>query len=31
LVKDIAGWGGDVSNLVPPTVLKRLIERTRGS
>jgi pantetheine-phosphate adenylyltransferase len=31
LVKDIAGWGGDVSNLVPATVLKRLIERTRGS
>jgi pantetheine-phosphate adenylyltransferase len=31
LVKDIAGWGGDVSNLVPPTVLKRLIERARGS
>jgi pantetheine-phosphate adenylyltransferase len=31
LVKDIAGWGGDVSNLVPSTVLKRLIERTRGS
>jgi pantetheine-phosphate adenylyltransferase len=30
LVKDIAAWGGDVSNLVPPTVLKRLIERTRG-
>jgi pantetheine-phosphate adenylyltransferase len=31
LVKDIAGWGGDVSHLVPQTVLKRLIERTRGS
>ena len=31
LVKDIAGWGGDVSNLVPATVLKRLIERARGS
>ncbi|HZE48493.1 MAG TPA: pantetheine-phosphate adenylyltransferase [Jatrophihabitantaceae bacterium] len=30
LVKDIAGWGGDVSNLVPPTVLKRLVERARG-
>src|SRR6266704_2030281 len=31
LVKDIAGWGGDVSALVPPTVLKRLIERAKGS
>jgi len=30
LVKDIAGWGGDVSNLVPPTVLKRLVERARA-
>jgi pantetheine-phosphate adenylyltransferase len=30
LVKDVAGWGGDVSALVPPTVLKRLIERARG-
>jgi pantetheine-phosphate adenylyltransferase len=30
LVKDIASWGGDVSNLVPPTVLKRLVERSRG-
>ena len=30
LVKDIAGWGGDVSALVPPTVLKRLAERARG-
>jgi len=30
LVKDIAGWGGDVSSLVPPTVLKRLVERARG-
>ena len=28
LVKEIAKWGGDVSSLVPPTVLKRLIERT---
>jgi pantetheine-phosphate adenylyltransferase len=24
LVKDIARWGGDVSALVPPLVLKRL-------
>ncbi|HEY3631814.1 MAG TPA: pantetheine-phosphate adenylyltransferase [Jatrophihabitantaceae bacterium] len=31
LVKDVAGWGGDVSKLVPPTVLKRLIERANGS
>jgi pantetheine-phosphate adenylyltransferase len=30
LVKDVAGWGGDVSKLVPPTVLKRLIERANG-
>lgn len=30
LVKDIASWGGDVSSLVPPTVLKRLKERARG-
>ncbi|HEY3715559.1 MAG TPA: pantetheine-phosphate adenylyltransferase [Jatrophihabitantaceae bacterium] len=30
LVKDIAGWGGDVSSLVPPTVLKRLVERARA-
>ena len=29
LVKDVAGWGGDVSSLVPPTVLKRLVERSR--
>ena len=28
LVKEIAKWGGDVSSLVPPTVLKRLKERT---
>ncbi len=28
LVKEIAKWGGDVSSLVPPTVLKRLRERT---
>jgi pantetheine-phosphate adenylyltransferase len=27
LVKEIAKWGGDVSALVPPNVLKRLIER----
>ena len=25
LVKEIARWGGDVSALVPPTVLKRLV------
>jgi pantetheine-phosphate adenylyltransferase len=31
LVKDVASWGGDVSKLVPPTVLKRLIERAHGS
>jgi pantetheine-phosphate adenylyltransferase len=31
LVKDVASWGGDVSGLVPPTVLKRLIERAHGS
>jgi pantetheine-phosphate adenylyltransferase len=30
LVKDIASWGGDVSALVPPLVLKRLAERARG-
>ena len=29
LVKEIAKWGGDVRSLVPPTVLKRLKERTR--
>jgi pantetheine-phosphate adenylyltransferase len=28
LVKEIAKWGGDVSSLVPPNVLKRLKERT---
>jgi pantetheine-phosphate adenylyltransferase len=27
LVKEIAKWGGDVSSLVPPNVLKRLKER----
>ncbi|MEP6598203.1 MAG: pantetheine-phosphate adenylyltransferase [Actinomycetota bacterium] len=27
LVKEIAKWGGDVSALVPPLVLKRLTER----
>jgi pantetheine-phosphate adenylyltransferase len=27
LVKEIAKWGGDVSSLVPPNVLKRLIDR----
>jgi pantetheine-phosphate adenylyltransferase len=27
LVKEIAKWGGDVSSLVPPNVLKRLAER----
>jgi pantetheine-phosphate adenylyltransferase len=26
LVKEIARWGGDVSSLVPPTVLRRLAE-----
>jgi pantetheine-phosphate adenylyltransferase len=31
LVKEIAKWGGDVSSLVPPNVLKRLIDRTGGS
>jgi pantetheine-phosphate adenylyltransferase len=30
LVKEIAKWGGDVSSLVPPTVYKRLIERTKS-
>jgi pantetheine-phosphate adenylyltransferase len=29
LVKEIAKWGGDVSSLVPPNVLKRLTERGR--
>jgi pantetheine-phosphate adenylyltransferase len=28
LVKEIAKWGGDVSSLVPPNVLKHLIDRT---
>lgn len=28
LVKEIAKWGGDVSSLVPPNVLKRLTERS---
>jgi pantetheine-phosphate adenylyltransferase len=28
LVKEIAKWGGDVASLVPPNVLKRLLERT---
>ena len=31
LVKEIAKWGGDVSSLVPPNVLKRLIDRAGGS
>ena len=31
LVKEIAKWGGDVSALVPPNVLKRLIDRTNGA
>ena len=31
LVKEIAKWGGDVSSLVPPNVLKRLIDRTTGA
>jgi pantetheine-phosphate adenylyltransferase len=30
LVKEIAKWGGDVSSLVPPNVLKRLIDRSSG-
>ncbi len=29
LVKEIAKWGGDVSSLVPPLVLKRLADRAR--
>jgi pantetheine-phosphate adenylyltransferase len=28
LVREIAKWGGDVSSLVPPSVLKRLQDRT---
>ncbi len=31
LVKEIAKWGGDVSSLVPPNVLKRLQERTAST
>jgi pantetheine-phosphate adenylyltransferase len=31
LVKEIAKWGGDVSSLVPPNVLKRLVERAGTS
>jgi pantetheine-phosphate adenylyltransferase len=31
LVKEIAKWGGDVSSLVPPNVLKRLIDRASGA
>jgi pantetheine-phosphate adenylyltransferase len=31
LVKEIAKWGGDVSSLIPPNVLKRLMERTSGT
>jgi pantetheine-phosphate adenylyltransferase len=31
LVKEIAKWGGDVSSLVPPNVLKRLVDRAGGS
>jgi len=31
LVKEIAKWGGDVSSLIPPNVLKRLQERTRAN
>ena len=30
LVKEIAKWGGDVSALVPPLVLKRLSERAQS-
>jgi pantetheine-phosphate adenylyltransferase len=30
LVKEIARWGGDVTSLVPPNVLKRLIDRSGG-
>jgi pantetheine-phosphate adenylyltransferase len=30
LVKEVATYGGDVSSLVPPTVLKRLTERLQG-
>jgi pantetheine-phosphate adenylyltransferase len=31
LVKEIAKWGGDVSSLVPPNVLKGLIERASAT
>jgi pantetheine-phosphate adenylyltransferase len=31
LVKEIAKWGGDVSSLVPPNVLKRLMERASST
>jgi pantetheine-phosphate adenylyltransferase len=31
LVKEIAKWGGDVTSLVPPNVLKRLIDRAGGN
>lgn len=31
LVKEIAKWGGDVTSLVPPNVLKRLIDRASES
>jgi pantetheine-phosphate adenylyltransferase len=27
LVKEVATWGGDVSRLVPPAVLERLVVR----
>ncbi|GAB2615878.1 pantetheine-phosphate adenylyltransferase [Streptomyces capparidis] len=30
LVKEVAAWGGDVSHLVPPTVLGALTERLRA-
>jgi pantetheine-phosphate adenylyltransferase len=29
LVKEIAGWGGDVSALVPANILDRLHDRSR--
>ncbi|MCE7079927.1 pantetheine-phosphate adenylyltransferase [Streptomyces sp. ST2-7A] len=29
LVKEVATWGGDVSHLVPPTVLEALMEKLR--
>jgi pantetheine-phosphate adenylyltransferase len=31
LVKEIAKWGGDVAALVPPNVLKRLMDRTSAN